>query len=81
MLYAAKSKRKAIRSGNTLWSITYNLRVHTKINQQVKESLYKCILYHTQVVQCAIVNDFIYLSIDGNSKKQLVKDFYYKFIQ
>ena len=39
--------------------------------QKVIESIYHCILYHTQVVKSTTNNDCIYVSIDGNSKKQL----------
>ena len=62
---AAKSKRKFIKECNMLWKIVSKFRGHTKINQQVKEALQKWILHHPRVVKYQIVNDCLYVSIDG----------------
>ena len=49
-LGATKSKRKAIISGNMLWSIIPNMWGHTKINEFVKTALYDYIIRHPRVV-------------------------------
>ena len=43
-----------------------------KMNQNFIESLYNWILHHTQVVKSPIINYCLFVSIDGNSKKQLM---------
>ena len=68
-LGAAKAKRKAIRTGNELWSNIDIPGGHTKINQNSKEDLYNFILHHTQFVKYPISNYYIYESIDGNSNR------------
>ena len=45
----AKSMCKTIRSGSMLRSSIPKRKGHTKINEQVKEFLYNCILQHPQV--------------------------------
>ena len=48
---AAKSKRKAIKFGNTSWSLKQNQEGNSKIDEQIKKSLYNWIIHHPQVVQ------------------------------
>ena len=69
---AAESKRKAMRAGSMLWSSIPNRKGHTKINEQVRISLYNFILQHPQAVQSPIAHDCLKVSIDGNSESQLV---------
>ena len=66
------SNHKAIRAGSMLWSSITKSKVHTKINEIFKKSLYNWILQHPQVVQYPIANDYLKVSIDGNSEPQLV---------
>ena len=67
-LGAVKSKHKAIRAVNTLCSRVSKHCGHTKVNQQVKEALYNCILRHPQVVQIPIANEYFCVSIYANPK-------------
>ena len=55
-----------------LWSSIPKRKVHTKINQQVKKSLYNWILQHLQVLQSPISKDCLKVSIDGHYEPQLV---------
>ena len=43
---AAKSKRKAIKYGNTPWKLKINLKGYSKIYERIKKSLYKWIIHH-----------------------------------
>ena len=69
---AAKEKREAIKKSNVLWKNIAKLCVNTKINQKVRESPYRFILNHPQVVQYPISNYCICVSIDENSKKESI---------
>ena len=69
---ADKSKRKEIRVDSMLCSSIPKRKIHTKINEQVKKSLYNWILQHPQVVQSPISNYSFKVSIDGHSEPQLV---------
>ena len=69
---AAKSERKAIKYGNTPWSLKQKQKGHSKINEQIKKSLYKWIMHHPQVVQSPIANDCLKVKIDSYTEPQLV---------
>ena len=69
---AAKYKRKAIKYGNTPWSLKKKQKCNSKINEQIKKSPYNCIMQHPQVVQSPIFNDCLKLKIDGPAELQLV---------
>ena len=69
---AAKYKRKAIKFGNTRWALKQKRKGNSKINEQIKKSLYNWIMHHPQVVQLPIVNDCLKAKIDGNTEPQLV---------
>ena len=43
---AAKSKRKEIKSGTTPWASKPKKKVNSKINDQIKKSLYNWIMNH-----------------------------------
>ena len=45
---------------------------NSKINDQIKKSLYNWIMHHPQVVQSPIVNDCLKVIIDGHTEPQLV---------
>ena len=47
---AAKSKRKLIKYQTTPWSLKPKQEVNSKINDQIKKSLYIWIIHHPQVV-------------------------------
>ena len=49
-----KSKHKAIKIGNTPWALKEKRKGHSKINEQIKKSVYKWIIHHPQVVQSQI---------------------------
>ena len=69
---AAKSKRKAIKSGTKPWALKPKRNVDSKINDQIKKSLYNWIMHHPKVVQSPIFNDFLKVKIDGHTEPQLV---------
>ena len=48
---SAKSKRKAIKYRTTPWALNQKLKGNSKINDQIKKSLYNCIVHNPQVVQ------------------------------
>ena len=54
---AAKSKGKAIKFGNTSWSLKQNQEGNSKIDEQIKKSLYNWIVHHPQVAQSPIAID------------------------
>ena len=72
---AAKSDSKAIKYVNTPWELKENRKGHSKINEQIKKSLYKWIMHHPQVVQSPIFNDCLKVKIDGHTEPQLVQIF------
>ena len=47
---ADRSKCNAIKSGTTPWALKPNRKVNSKINDQIKKSLYNWIMHHPQVV-------------------------------
>ena len=49
-----------------------NRKGNSKIDEQIKKSLYKWIIHHPQVVQLPIVNDCLKVKIDGHAEPQLV---------
>ena len=51
-----------------LWSSFPKRKVHTKINENIKKSLYNWILQHPQVVQSPISNECLKVSIGGHSE-------------
>ena len=46
-------------------------KINSKINDQIKESLYNWIIHHPQVVQSPIVNDCMKVNTDGHNEPQL----------
>ena len=72
----AKSKRKAIKYGNTPWALKEKKKGSSKFDEKIKMSLYNWILYHQQVVQSPIVNDCLKVKIDGHTEPQLVPNYY-----
>ena len=65
---AAKSKRKAITFGNKPWSLKQNRKGSSKIDKQIKKSLYNWIMHHPQVVQSPIFNYCLKVKIDGHTE-------------
>ena len=43
----------------------------SKIDEQIKNSLYNWIMHHPQVVQSPVANDLLKVKIDGYTKPQL----------
>ena len=69
---AAKSKRKAVKSGNKPCSLKQKRKGNSKINEQIMKSLYNRIMHHPQVLQSKIANYCLKLKIDGYTEPQLV---------
>ena len=68
---AAKSNCKSIKSGTTPWALKPKKKGRSKINDQVKKSLYN----PKQVVQSTITNDFLKVNIDVHTEPQHVTEF------
>ena len=51
---STKSKRKAIKFGNTSWALKKNQEGNLKINEQIKKSIYNWIIHNPKVVQSPI---------------------------
>ena len=71
---AAKSKRKAIKFGNTPWSLKQKRKWHSNIDEKIKKYLYNWIMHHPQVVQSPLVNDCLKVKIDGHSEPKMVPE-------
>ena len=69
---ASKSKRKEIKYGNTLRVLEKKRKGNSKINDQIKKSLYNWIMHHQQVVKSPIVNDCLKVNIDSHTRPQIV---------
>ena len=69
---ADKSKRKAIKFGNTPWSLKQKRKGNSIICEEIKNSRYNWIIYHQQVVQSPIANDCLKVKIDGYTDPQIV---------
>ena len=69
---AAKSKRKAIKVGNILWTKKTKRKGHSKINGQIKSNMYTWITRHPQVVQSQVSNDCLKVLLDDKTEPQLV---------
>ena len=69
---AAKSKRKATKVGNSLWTNKTKRKGHSKINEQIKCTLHAWITRHPQVVQSLISNDCLKFMLDNHTEPQLV---------
>ena len=69
---AAKSKRKAIKYGNTPFAFKKKRKGQSKISEEIRKSLYNCIIHHPQVVQSPIVNDCLKVKMYGYTEPQLV---------
>ena len=67
---AAKLNCKAIQSGTTPWALKPKQKVNSRINDQIKKSLYNWIMYHPQFVQSPIFNDCLKANIDGHTRSQ-----------
>ena len=69
---AARSKRKAIKYGNTPWALKQNRKGNSKIHEQIKKPLYNWIMHHPQVLKSPIVNYCLKVKNDGQTEPQLV---------
>ena len=69
---AAKSKHNTIKYGNKPCALKQKRKGDSKIYEQIKKSMYNCIMHHPQVVQSPIVNDCLKVKIDGHTEPQLV---------
>ena len=69
---ATKSKRRAMKLGNSLWTKKKKLKGNSKINGNIKLNMYTWITRHPQVVQSPISNDSLKVMIDDQTEPQLV---------
>ena len=69
---AAKSRRKAMKVCNSLWTKKPKQKGHSKINEQMKHNLYTWITRHPQVVQSPISNYCLKFLLDDQTEPQLV---------
>ena len=69
---AARSKRKAMKVGNILWTKKTKQKGRSKINEHIKRNLYTWITHHPQVVQLSIYNDCLKVMVDDQTEPQLV---------
>ena len=67
----SKSKRKAIKFGNTPWSLKQKWKGYSKISEHINKSLYNWIMNNLQVVQPPIANNFLKVRIYGYTEPQL----------
>ena len=68
----AKSKRKSNKFGNIPWALKQKRKGDSKINDQIKNSIYNCIMHHPQFALSPIVNDCLKVKIDVHTEPQLV---------
>ena len=68
---AAKSRLKSMEVCNSLWT-KKKRKGHSKINEQIKRSLYTWITCHPEVVKSPISNDCLKVMLDDQSEPQLV---------
>ena len=69
---AAESKRKEIKSVNKPWELKPKRKVNSRINDQIKKSLYNWIMNHPPVLQSPILNYCLKLNIDSHTEPKLV---------
>ena len=69
IIWADKTKRKAIYKSRDLWYSIHNQKGDIKINTSVKKDLSNWLLYNPQVVQYPISNNFLNVAIDGETEK------------
>ena len=67
VLWLKKSKRKATKVGNNMWTKKIKRKGHSKINEQIKRNLYTWITRHPQVVQSPISNDCLKVVLDDQT--------------
>ena len=65
---SAKSRSKVIKYGTTPCALKKKGKSNSKINVQIKKSLYNWIMKHPQFVQTPIVNVFLKVKIDGHTE-------------
>ena len=75
-IVAAKSKRRAMKVGNSQWTNKTKRKRHSKINEQIKRNLYAWITRHPKVVQSPIYNDCLKVMLDDQTqaKKTISKN-------
>ena len=71
-IVTAKSKRRAMKVVNSLWTKKSKRKCHSKINGQIKRNLYAWITRHPQVFLSPISNDCFKVMFDYHTEPQLV---------
>ena len=67
----SKSTCNAIKSGTTAWALKPKRKLNSKINNQIKKSLYNWIMHHPQFVKSPIINYCLKVNIDSHTEAQL----------
>ena len=68
----AKSNRKSIKSGTTPWALESKRKLNSKLNNQIKRSIYNWIMHHPHIFQSHIFNYCLKVNIDGDTGPQIV---------
>ena len=71
LFLAAKSRRKAMKVGDILWTKKTKRKGHSKINEQIKRNVYTLITSNTLVVKSPISNDCLKVMLDDQTEPQL----------
>ena len=69
---AAKSKHRAMKVGNSLWTKKIKRKGHSRIIEKIEHNLYAWITRHPQVFQSSISNDCLKVVLDDHTEPQLV---------
>ena len=69
---AEKSKRRAMKVGNSLWTNKTKRKGNSKINYHIKRNLYAWITRHPQVFQSPISNHYLKVMFRDHTEPQLV---------
>ena len=71
-IVAAKSKRKSMKVGNSLWTKKIKRKGYSKINEQIKHNMYAWTTRHPQIVKCPVSNYCLKVIYDDHTEPQLV---------
>ena len=64
---SAKQKHKAIKSRTTPWALKQELKGNSRINYQIKKSLYNWIMHHSKVLQSQNFINCLKVNIYGHT--------------
>ena len=67
-----KSKRKANKAETIPWELKPKRKLNSRINDNIKKSLYNWIINHPQFLQSPIFNDYLKVNIYCHTRPQIV---------